>query len=283
MRDHKVNKTSWLWWLLVVCFLVLALGPLLWCLILSVTPGNEVLKSTTDLLPSYLSWSNFQELLDPSSRSHEIVFGGIRNSVISSVYTIIIGVPLAVLTAYAFVRYQFRFRTTFLRLFLITIVIPVFTTIIPIFAIFSQFGILDNLFWISVIYVTAFVPVSTWILVNHFKTIPEELWQAAAMDGCNEWRIFWHIIMPVSIPIVITVTLMMLLMSWNQFQIPMMLTSSQHTKVVTLVMSEFMSRTGIDYGMIAASGLLAILPPALVTIIFRRFIVSGLMGGAVKG
>lgn len=269
--------------IVVIVFLIMTLGPLLWSFIISITPGGEVMKMSTSFLPETPTLENYQQLLDPSSNAHETVFGGLRNSLISSAYTIIIGVPLAIVTGYTFVRFQFKFRQAMLRLLLITIVIPVFTTIIPIFAMFSEYGLLDQIFWISVIYVTAFLPLATWMMVNHFNSIPKEMWEAAQLDGCNEWEVFLHIIFPMSKSAVITSVLTLLLMSWSQFQIPMILTSSQDNKVVTLVLSEFMTRDAIDYSMIASAGLFTIVPPALIAIVFRKYLISGLSAGAVKG
>ncbi|MGX7109632.1 carbohydrate ABC transporter permease [Facklamia miroungae] len=280
---RKKQRLDWLYLITVIVFLLFTLGPLIWTFIVSVTPKAELMKMDSHFLPSQATFENYQTLFDPTEKAHETVFNGLKNSLISSVYTLIIGVPLAVLTSYSMVRFRFKFRRVLLRFFLITIVIPVFTTIIPIFAIFSNYHLLDQLFWISVIYVTAFLPLTTWMLITHFSKIPKEIWEAGELDGCTEWQLFWRVILPLSRPAIITCVLILLLMSWSQFQIPMILTSSQDNKVITLVLSEFMTRDAIEFSMIAASGLLAILPPAIITMIFRKELVTGLTAGSVKG
>ena len=103
------------------------------------------------------------------------------------------------------------------------------------------------------------------------------------MDGASEIRVFFETILPMSRPILITGVLITFLMSWSQYQIPMLLTTTQNKKVITLVMQDFQGRYTIKYGLIAASGILTIIPPAIIAIYFRKFLVSGVTSGAMKG
>lgn len=281
MKERR--STRILYWLMVGIFLLFSLGPLIWTLILTLTPEKEVLTANPHLLPSQLDWSNYREILSPGSQAHETVMNGLWNSFKMSLVTVLIGLPVAVMSAYSFVRYRFKGRKLVLYLLLLTIVIPVFTTIIPIYALFAERGWLDQQFWVCVIYVSAFLPITTWMVKSFLEAIPVELWEAARTDGCTEWQVFSKVILPNSYPILLACTLMLFLMSWSQYQIPMILTTSQETKVVTLVMSEFMTRDSINYGLVATAGLFAVIPPALLALLFRRYLISGLMSGAVKG
>lgn len=197
--------------------------------------------------------------------------------------SIFIGIPTSILSAYAFYRYDFKGKKLVINLLMITIVIPVFTTIIPIYAMFANFQMLDKIFYVSIIYVSAFVPVITWIMLNYFKSIPKELLEAGQIDGLKESQLFFKIVLPLSYPIILTAILMIFIMSWNQFQIPLILLSSPENRVVTLVLSDFMTRDDISYGLIALSGLISLIIPALVAIIFRNSLISGLTQGSVKG
>src|SRR5699024_12241474 len=134
---------------------------------------------------------------------------------------------------------------------------------------------LDNLFWISIIYVSAFLPINSWIIMNYFNSIPTEILEAAIIDGASERAIFFKIILPLSYPIIITTTLTMFLMCWSQFQIPLILTASQSKKVITLILSEFMTRDTISYGLIALSGIFSIIALLIISIIFRKFFITG--------
>lgn len=278
---RRTNR--WLYGLVVVIFLIWVLGPLLWTVLLSLTPETEMLGRTTDLLPHALSLDNYKNILLPGSRAHATVFNGLMNSLKMAGITVAIGLPIATMTGYAFARFRFQGRRLVLYFLLLTIVIPVFTTIIPIYAMFAERGWLDSQFWMSIIYISAFLPMTTWMAMTYFQAIPQELWEAARTDGCSEWQAFTKVILPNSYPILVSCLLMLFLMSWSQYQIPMILSVTQDTKVVTLVMSEFMTRTSVNYGAIATTGLLAILPPALLALLFKRYLLSGLMSGAVKG
>lgn len=277
------KRSKGLYSIAVVLFLIFTLAPIVWNFIMSLTPNNELVKFSTQLLPTTISFANYQKILDSSTKAHQVVFNGLKNSIKLALYTTLMCVPLATLTAYGFRRYHFKWKIGLFRSLLITMVIPVFATIIPIFEMFAQFKLINNLFWVSVICVTAFYPLSTWMMYNHFHSIPQDLWDAAAMDGANEWYTAWEIILPASRNAILGCVLTVILMTWSQFQIPMILLTSQSNKVVTLILSEFMTRDSVDYGMIAASGLFTILPPLIIAIIFRRSLVSGLSSGSVKG
>ena len=220
------------------------LGPLIWCFVITITPEYEMLKNTTSFLPSEIYWGNYREIFDATTKSHEVLFGGLMNSLKMALLSIFIGIPTAVLAGYAFYRYKFFAKNFIVKFLMITIVIPVFTTIIPIYATFARFGFLDKLFYVSIIYVSAFIPITTWIIMNYFKTLPKELLEAAEVEGLNERQIFFHVI---------------------------------------LILSEFMGRNDISYGLIALCGLVSLVIPAIVAIIFRNKLISGLTQGSVKG
>lgn len=281
MGKFKTEKVIYV--LAVILFVFFTLGPVVWAFIISVTPESEQLASTTNLLPSYLYFGNYQELFNQTSSAHETVFQGVMNSLKAAGLTILIGVPLSFITAYAFYRFRFTGRRILISSLMVTMIIPVFATIVPIYAIFANNGLLDDLKWVAVIYVTAFLPLNTWIMINFFQSLPKELFEAAQVEGANERRIFIDIVLPLAWPIILTSTLLMFLSSWSQYQIPLILTSSQNTKVVTLVLADFMGRDSINYGMIAASGIITILPPSIIAIIFRKYLISGLSQGSTKG
>jgi len=174
------------------------------------------------------------------------------------------------------------FKNLIISFILMTIVIPVFTTIIPIYSFFMEHSMLDSMLWTSVIFISAFIPLNIWIIMNYFRELPEDLWEAAAIEGANERQLFFQIGLPLAKPIVLTSSLVIFLMSWKQYIIPMLLLSSHNNKVLTLIMSEFMTRDAINYSVIAMSGIIVIIPPLLASIIFRKNLVSGMTAGSVK-
>ncbi|SEN76434.1 carbohydrate ABC transporter membrane protein 2, CUT1 family [Peptostreptococcus russellii] len=276
------SKNGLIYYLTVILIIIFSLGPIVWCFILSITPEGDLLKQGTNLIPNTIIWDNYKQIFDLSSQEHQTTFIGLSNSIKIAAITLAIGVPITVITGYALSIYDFRGKNIFVNLLLLTIVIPVFTTIIPVYNIFRNMNLLDSMFWTSVIYVSSALPLNTWIMMNYFKQMPKELWQAAAMDGFNRRQIFFKIILPLSIPTILTTSLIIFLMAWKQYIIPIILLSSYENRTMTMVMSEFMTRDMIKYGMISACGIIAIIPPAIAAMVFRKFIISNLTSGTIK-
>lgn len=279
----KDRKTSILYMLTAVVFVIMALGPIVWSFVISISPETEMFKNTSSFLPSEFVFDNYRSLLDPADRQSRNFRLGIYNSLKACGLTVLIGIPTAVFSAYALSRMKFRGRTVIRNSLLVTMVIPLFTTIIPLYRIFSEFGFLDNVFWLTVVYVSSLLPITTWIISTYFDTIPVELEEAARIDGCGRIKTLFLIVIPVSYTIIFATVLVIFLMTWNQFQIPLILASSRATKPLSIVVSEFTTKDTIHYGITAAAGMLAIIPPAVLAVVFRKFLVKGLTGGSVKG
>ena len=267
----------------LVIFLILTLGPFLWTFVLSVTPEYAMMEKTTRLLPEVITYDNYRELLTSGTQKGSILITGIRNALKAVGATLSLGIPIAMMSAYALSRMEFKGRRLIKNLLLITMVIPVMATIIPLFRLFVARQWLDDVFWLSTVYVSSYLPMTTWLMSNYFATIPKELEEAAQIDGCGRLSSFLRIILPTSYPIILSAALIMFLNTWSQFQIPLILASSLETKPVAIVVSEFMTKDSVQYGLTAAAGMIAVLPPAITALIFRKFLISGMMGGAVKG
>lgn len=275
-----LKKTGYIVSLLVFLFLVL--GPFIWTFVISVTPEYAMFAKTTDLLPEVVTFDNYMEIFSGGRRGG-LILTGIVNSLKAVATTLIVGIPICMLSAYALSRMEFKGRNLIRNLLLITMVIPVMATIIPLFRLFVARELLDNVFWLSLVYVSSYLPLITWLMSNYFATIPKELEEAAWIDGCGRMNTFFRIIVPASYPIILSAALIMFLNTWNQFQIPLILASSLETKPIAIVVSEFMTKDSVQYGLTAAAGIIAVIPPAVTALIFRRFLISGMMGGAVKG
>lgn len=269
--------------LALAVFLILTLGPFIWTFVLSVTPEYAMMEKNTKLLPDEATYENYKELLTAGSQKGSILITGIKNALKAVGATLVIGIPVSMMSAYALSRMEFKGRKIIRNLLLITMVIPVMATIIPLFRLFVDRQWLDDVFWLSMVYVSSYLPLVTWLMSNYFATIPKELEESAMIDGCGRMSSFLRIILPASYPIILSAALIMFLNTWSQFQIPLILASSLETKPVAIVVSEFMTKDSVQYGLTAAAGMIAVIPPAVTALVFRRFLISGMMGGAVKG
>lgn len=265
-----------------ILFLIFTLGPFVWTFIMAVTPKAAMFAPSAKLVPDHITWDNFKNMLSGGRRS-VTYFTGLKNSMRAVVITICIGMPVSMMSAYALSRMEFPGRKLIKNTLLITMVIPVMATIIPLYRMFSAGKLLDNIFWLSAVYVSSYLPMATWMITNYLSTIPKELEEAAKIDGCGEISAFVRVILPLSYPIVLSVSLIMFLNTWSQFQIPLILASSMETKPMAIVISEFVTKDSVEYGLIAAAGIVSLIPPALAAIIFRKYLISGMVNGSVKG
>ena len=270
------------YFLATILFLIFTVGPFVWTFMISVTPDYAIFAPTSKMLPESITFANYVELFSGSRRGNAF-FKGMYNSMRTVGITLVIGIPIAMMSAYALSRMEFKGRKVIKNLFLITMVLPVMATIIPLYRMFAAGKMLAHIFWLSMVYVSSYLPMASWLISNYFATIPKELEEAAMIDGCGRGAAFSRIILPLSRPIILSVTLIMFLNTWSQFQIPLILASSMETKPMAIVVSEFMTKDSIQYGLIAAAGMTALIPPALTAMLFRKYLISGMMGGSVKG
>lgn len=265
-----------------VLFLLLTLGPFIWTFLMSITPDKMMFAATTNLLPETITWENYATLFS-GGRKGDMYFTSLANSMRAVGITLVIGIPVAMMSAYALSKMEFKGRKLIKNMLLITMVIPVMATIIPLYRMFAAGKMLDNMFWLSVVYVSSYLPMATWMITNYFSTIPKELEESAMIDGCSKMSAFFRITLRLSYPIILSVALIMFLNTWSQFQIPLILASSMETKPMAIVISEFVTKDSVEYGLIAAAGMIALIPPAVTAIIFRKYLISGMMKGSVKG
>lgn len=264
-------------------FLIFYIGPFIWTFIISITPDSMVLEKSLSFLPEEISFKNYKILFDTASSQGSLLLSGIRNSIYASIVTVILCIPIALLSAYVLTRFKFMGKEFVKNSLLITMAIPVMATIIPIYKMFMQLKLLNNVYTLSLVYVTSYLPVIVWLISNYFASVPKDLDEAAKVDGCSKMGTFMRVILPLSYPILASAVLIIFLSTWSQFQIPLILASNSNTKPIAIVTSEFITKDTVDYGMTAAAGILALIPPAILALIFKRFLVSGMMKGAVKG
>ena len=172
-----------------IIFLVFTLGPFVWTFVMAITPKAEMFSNVVSLLPSHITWSNFQNLFSGGRRS-VAYFTGLKNSLRAVIVTICIGMPIALVSAYTLSRMEFLGRKIIKNALLITMVIPVMATIIPLYKMFSAGHMLDNTFWLSMVYVSSYLPMATWMIIGGVQ-IPYE----KGLLGHSDADVLLHAIM----------------------------------------------------------------------------------------
>ncbi len=270
--------------LIFIMLIVLwSLFPIYWGLRTSLLTNNDLLAKPLKYLPLPVWPDNYRLLFglnngDVLLRSQ--FYHAFINSVIScslaSLLVIIISVP----AGYAFSRMNFPGKKVIFWLVLATMAIPAYAVLIPLYKLIIAMGLLDTQTCITLIYASAFAPLAVWLMRNAFDTIPIEVEEAALIDGCTRPGAMLTIL-PLAMPGLIAVVAITFLSSWSQFVIPLVF-SPIKTLPLTVLIAQFVGKSSINYGLMAAAGMIAIIPPAVVVLAFNRFLVSGLMTGALK-
>lgn len=271
--------------ILAICLLFIvgwSIGPILWSVVISITPQTE-LYGGSRLWPEHPTFKNYRTLFDPQNRNSRAYMQGLGNSLKASLLCILVVVPLSTMAAYAISRFRFWGKTIMHIGVLITFVVPVFATIIALYRMLGALRLHSTYTGLVAVYTSAYLPLTMWLLANHFATIPSSLEDAAKIDGCNRLQAFWRVVLPLSYQALLTSCLIVFMSTWNQFLIPVIIASSPNIKPFTVVISEFTTKIAQDYGMISAGGIVSLIPPILLVIMFSKHFIQGLLAGATKG
>jgi len=208
---------------------------------------------------------------------------GMRNSLIVAIAVVLLNLVVAVPAAYALAKIRFIGRTASIYFMLATRVIPDIALVVPFFLFVQKLGLMDNLLALVITYLAVTVPFSIFILTGYFESLPDELDKAARVDGCSRLQTLVLVYLPLALPSLVAVVLFTFLSSWNEFLLALMFTQTPASQTMPIVVASFTSDFTISFSFINAAGLLAIIPPVIIALLFERYIVSGLTAGAVKG
>jgi multiple sugar transport system permease protein len=260
------------------------LAPLAWLVIASLTSPVDLLAVPLKWIPRHISFSRYEQIFSSSGGT---IFGNFRaaliNSTIVASVTVAISMTIGVFGAYAFARLRFRGSRAALLLFLSTYMVPPIALVIPMYLIMVKLHLLNTRLGLIVVYCSFATPFVLWIMGNYFQTIPRELEDAARVDGCTRVGALFRVILPLSRPGLLSTMLFAFLIAWDEFLYALVFTSTNASKTIPVAIAEFTGRFTTDFGLQAAGGILALLPPVLIAVIFQRYIVGGLSAGAVKG
>lgn len=278
---------------LVVAVLLLvfwSIGPVYWSLVTSLTPPNELVSSELRLWPENLTFEHYDKLFGATSISQGNEVQSVwpqfskafMNSIVTSVGATLLTVIIAAFGAYAFVRFTFPGRDILFFIVVATMAIPAYTVMIPLYRLMISLSLIDTMTGVIVIYISAFLPLALWLMRSIYQAIPISLEEAAYLDGAGKTFTFLKIILPLATPGLIAAAILTFLNAWGQFMVPLVFSPTLETKPLTVLIPEFVTRNYIDYGLMNAAGIIAVIPPILLVIFLNKFLVSGLMAGAGK-
>lgn len=260
------------------------LAPFVWLLISSIAAPTDLLARPLRWIPANPSLSRYAELISGKSSDTAVTFqAGMLNSAIVATSSVLISLGVGIFGAYAFARLRFRFQRGILLLFLSTYMLPPIAILISLYLTMVQLHLLDTKLGLILVYCSFITPFVLWIMSGYFRSIPRDLEDAARIDGCSRMGALFRIILPLARPGLLATALFGFLLAWDEFLYALIFTSSLGSKTIPVAIAEFTGRHTVDFGMVAAGGILASLPPLVIAFVFQRYIVGGLASGAVKG
>ena len=255
------------------------LYPLLWMVASAFKPEN-VIFTDLSIIPHSLDPKNFREGWTALQTSFTQFYW---NSFVIAILVVIGNLASCSLTAYAFARLQFPWKQPLFALMLATLMLPYHVTLIPQYVLFLQLGWIDTFLPLVVPKYLAADAFFIFLMVQFFRGVPRELDEAAQMDGCSPWRIYWKIIIPLSLPVMATAGIFSFLWTWNDFFGPLIYLNDSANYTVPLALRSFVDATGTSaWGQLFAMSVLAILPIFLVFLFFQRLIIEGVAMSGMK-
>jgi multiple sugar transport system permease protein len=254
-------------------------GPLLWVLSLSIRTRQEVYVTSLRLIPETPTFENYVEVFY-SAQFSVFLTNSLKLAVAGSVGAILVAAP----AAYAFSRLSFRGNSALLLGVLALQMISPLVIVIPLYRYFARLNVLDSHLSTAMVYIAILVPLATWMLKGFFDGIPPALDEAAMVDGCTRFGAFRKVTLPLILPGLTSVFVLTAILAWAEFIVPYVLLSEPSLLPISVGILNFQGNyASTSPNVVAAGGILAMLPAIATFVILQRFIVRALTSGAIKG
>jgi multiple sugar transport system permease protein len=265
----------------IICFGIAMIYPILWSLASSLKPESEIFKNAASLIPSVLEWENYTK---GWSGFGDITFGTffLNSGLVTSM--VLVGTLFSTsLVAFGFARLHFRLKPVLFICLLATIMLPSQVTLIPQYIMFHKLG------WVNTYYpliVPAFiggVPFFIFLMIQFIKGIPRELDEAAVIDGCSTFGIFWRIILPLTKPALATVAIFSFYWTWDDFMGPLIYLNDPNLFTVSLGLRMFSDPSSVtEWGPLFSMSVLSLLPTFIIFLFFQKYLVEGIATTGIK-
>jgi trehalose/maltose transport system permease protein len=276
--DTKTVVLRVLFYLLVAAIIVFNLFPFVWALLSSFRPSSELFS--TKLLPTQLTLAHFQAVFKDAR-----FVAGLINSIIVAGCTVLIALGLGSLCAYALGRLPFRFKGPVLYLVLTMTMFPTIAVLSGLFVMLKTLSLFNTRQGLIVTYLIFTMPFTIWVMTQYFRSLPKELEEAAYVDGASPLKVFWDILLPLTLPGLVSTGLLAFIAAWNEFLFALTFTVTDSMKTVPVVISQFSGSSSFEqpWGSIMAGSMVVTIPLVILVMVFQYRIVEGLTAGAVKG
>jgi multiple sugar transport system permease protein len=265
---------------LAVAILVFYLFPYWYVVTTSFRLPDEERAAPFVWFPNPVHLDNFKDILLKDAFD---IMTGLKNSLIVSIATTLICAFLGVLAGYGYARIPFKGRQASIVLVLATWTIPWLLVLIPLWAILYELQLVDTKIGLIIGYSSGFVPITTWIMLGHFKSLPADMEDSARIDGCSRIGALMRIILPISTPAIMAAGVYAFISSMGEFIFTLITTMTNNARTLTIMLSMLVSKFVTQKTIMAAGSIIAAAFPVVLVMIFQRYLIAGLSAGAVKG
>lgn len=259
-------------------FALFSIMPIVWMIITSLKTESEIVTSTMTFLPTSLNFQNYRDVWAQSDYPNLI-----WNSFVTTFYTVTICIVAGTLAAYNFSRNEFPARKKIMLFYIVIRMFPAVLIIIPLFLLLSNVGLLDTRFGLSLAYASFLLPLFVWMMKGFFDAVPPDLEKAARIDGCTRIGAMIRVVLPLVKGGLGACAVFVAIGSWNEYLFALMLTSSSGSRTWPVGLQMMVGEFQLPWGLLAASGIISIIPVVILFAIVQRAMVRGLTVGAVKG
>ena len=257
--------------ILVIIFLI----PIIWTILSSFKTMGELYSFPPTLFPQKFSFNGYLSVFK------ELNFLGIvGNTLFVASIATIITVFLCITGGYALAKGTFRGKNGITNLMLMTLFITAQVTMVPLFVIIKDLGLLNSL-W-GLIIPAVFTPTGMFTSIQYMKGIPDEFIESAKIDGANEWQIFSKIVVPLSVPLIAALSIFSFTWRWNDFILPLITINSSKLYTIQLALGSFQGQYEVSWNSILALSVLSMIPPLIIFLAFQKFFMQGLTSGGLK-
>lgn len=260
----------------LILLLLVAAIPFAITLFTAFKDNSEIVKGAFTL-PKTWRWSNFQ---DAWSQAHFNNY--FRSSVIVVLPVMVVAALLSIMTGYAFGRLRFPLSRVIFVVFLLGIMVPQESYIIPLYYELRDLGLLDTYWALILPQIGMSVCFGTFWMRGFFSAIPRDLADAAKVDGCTSWGVLWRVLLPVVWPGVLTMLVLFFIWTWNDFLLALVLVTKEELRTLPLGLAFFQGRHTTNIPLISAGATMVSLPSILIYVLFQRYFIKGIVGGSVK-
>ncbi|WP_297989375.1 carbohydrate ABC transporter permease [Anoxybacillus sp.] len=252
--------------------------PLIWLLFFSLKNNHEVFNTPLFSLPSPPRWENYVKVWVEGDIGRYF-FNSLWITTVSVVFTVL----LASFVTFAITRMNWKLKHVVLGLFMVGLMIPIHSTLIPLFNFFMKVKLIDHPMSIVLTNIGFNLPITIMILLGFYNALPRELEESAIMDGCSVHRMFFQVILPMTSPVIVTTTIINMIYNWNEFVFVNTFINSDEYKTLTVGIQNFIGQYTTDWGAIGATLMISVLPVLILFFFLSNKIMEGITAGAIKG